>query len=186
VFLAGIQLLDLKIQIKIFGAFAQDLSEKKPTGETAMTQEDTYSYVVEGKLALPYQYFAGRTGSKFLISLRDKKKILGVKCKKCDKVFVPPRQTCERCFENISNNWVELSDTGEIVNFTVVRYTAKHLPRKAPFVLALIKLDGADTPVTHIVEGIAPDDVKIGLKVKAVFAKETTNTILDIDHFEPV
>ena len=33
------------------------------------SQED--SFVIEGKLALPYQYFAGRTGSRFLIALRD-------------------------------------------------------------------------------------------------------------------
>ncbi len=151
-----------------------------------MNQENKDCYVVDGKLALPYQYFAGRTGSRFLISLRDKKKIFGVKCNKCDKVFVPPRQTCERCFENISNNWVELSDTGEIVNFSVVRYEGKHLPRKPPFVLALIKLGGADTPMTHIVEGIEPEKVEVGMKVKATFSDEPTNTILDLDHFEPV
>ncbi|RJP46466.1 MAG: Zn-ribbon domain-containing OB-fold protein [Desulfobacteraceae bacterium] len=143
-------------------------------------------YVVEGKLALPYTYFAGRVGSTFITTLRDQRKIMGVKCNACGKVFVPPRQTCERCMEDIRNNWVALSDTGEVVNFTVVRYDDKHLPRKAPFVLAMIKLDGADTPMAHIVEGIDPENMTEGLKVKAVFADQTTNTILDIDHFEPV
>jgi uncharacterized OB-fold protein len=143
-------------------------------------------YVVEGKLALPYTYFAGRVGSTFITTLRDQRKIMGVKCNACSKVFVPPRQTCERCMEDIRDNWVTLSDTGEVVNFTVVRYDDKHLPRKAPFVLAMIKLDGADTPMAHIVEGIEPENMTEGLKVKAVFADQTTNTILDIDHFEPV
>jgi uncharacterized OB-fold protein len=143
-------------------------------------------YTIEGKLALPYTYFAGRVGSAFITAIRDKQKIMGVRCNACGKVFVPPRQTCEQCMEDIRNNWVELKNTGEVVNFTVVRYNDKHLPRKAPFVLAMIKLDGADTPMTHIVEGIDPDKVKEGLKVKAVFAKQTTNTILDIDHFIPL
>ena len=143
-------------------------------------------FVVDGKLALPYSYFAGRVGSTFITTLRDKKKIMGVRCNKCRKVFVPPRQTCERCFEDIRGNWVDLKNTGEVTNFTVVRYDDKHLPRKAPFILAMIKLDGADTPMAHILEGIAPADVKIGMRVEAVFAKQTTNTILDIDHFEPV
>ena len=143
-------------------------------------------YVVEGKLALPYTYFAGRVGSTFITTLRDQRKIMSVKCNACNKVFVPPRQTCERCMEDIRDNWVTLADTGEVVNFTVVRYDEKHLPRKAPFVLAMIKLDGADTPMAHIVEGIAPENMTEGLKVKAVFADQTTNTILDIDHFEPV
>ncbi|MFO7560053.1 MAG: Zn-ribbon domain-containing OB-fold protein [Desulfobacterales bacterium] len=143
-------------------------------------------YVVKGKLALPYTYFAGRVGSAFITTLRDKHKIMGVKCNTCDKIFVPPRQTCERCMEDIRNNWVELANTGELVNFTVVRYDDKHLPRKAPFVLAMIKLDGADTPMVHILEGVDMDAVQAGMKVKAVFAEKTTNTILDIDHFEPV
>ncbi|MGB9499537.1 MAG: Zn-ribbon domain-containing OB-fold protein [Dissulfuribacterales bacterium] len=143
-------------------------------------------YVVEGKLALPYTYFAGRVGSTFITTIRDQQKIMGVKCSTCDKVFVPPRQTCEQCLEDIRDNWVELGNTGAVVNFTVVRYNDKHLPRKAPFVLAMIKLDNADTPMVHILEGVDMDNVQTGMKVKAVFAEQTTNTILDIDHFEPV
>jgi len=143
-------------------------------------------YTIDGKLALPYSYFAGRVGSKFITTLRDEKKIMGVRCKTCGKVFVPPRQTCEKCMEDIRDKWVDLGNSGELVNYTVVRYNDGHLPRKAPFVLAMIKLDGADTPIVHILEGIGFEKIEIGMKVKAVFAEETTNTILDIDHFEPV
>ena len=65
---------------------------------------------------------------------------------------MPPRQICERDFTDIRDNWVDVSNTGVVTNFTVVRYDDKHLPRKAPFVLALVKLDGADTPFMHILE----------------------------------
>ena len=145
-----------------------------------------HCHVMDGKLALPYQYFAGRVGSRFIIALRDEKKILGVRCASCDRVFVPPRQTCERCFGVLTESWVELSDEGEVCNFTVVRTDDRHHPRKPPYVLALIKLGGADTPMAHILEGVEPERVEIGMRVKAVFAEQTTNTILDIDHFAPV
>ena len=147
--------------------------------------DTTDCFVVDGKLALPYTYFAGRVGSKFLTTIRDEKKIMGIKCNKCNKVFVPPRQTCDVCMEDIRDNWVDVQNTGEVTNFTVVRYDDKHLPKKAPYVLAMIKLDGADTPLVHVVEGIDLDKAKIGMKVQAVFADETTNTIMDIDHFAP-
>ena len=143
------------------------------------------SFVVEGKMALPYTYFAGRVGSKFITTIRDQKKIMGVKCPACNIVYLPPRQVCDKDFTDIRDKWVEVSNTGTVTNFTVVRYNDKHLPRKAPFVLALIKLDGADTPFMHILEECKIEEVKIGMKVEAVFAKETTNTILDIDHFKP-
>ncbi|MDQ5987053.1 MAG: hypothetical protein CSYNP_02789 [Syntrophus sp. SKADARSKE-3] len=142
--------------------------------------------VVPGKMALPNQYFAGRVGSKFIISLRDSNKILGVRCPKCKKVYVPPVEYCEKDMTKIDENWVELGNEGLIANYTIVNYNDKHLPRKAPYILALIKLDKADTPLAHIVEGIETDQVKTGMRVKAVFADKTTNTIRDIDHFEPV
>jgi uncharacterized OB-fold protein len=142
-------------------------------------------FQVDGKLALPYTYFAGRVGSKFLTTIRDEKKIMGIKCNKCNKVFVPPRQTCDICMEDVRDNWVDVQNTGEVTNFTVVRYDDKHLPKKAPYVLAMIKLEGADTSMVHVVEGIDVDKAKIGMKVQAVFAEETTSTLLDIDHFAP-
>ena len=152
-----------------------------------MTQglDTSDSYTIGGKLALPYTYFAGRVGSRFITTLRDRQEIKGVKCGTCDTVFVPPRQTCERCMEDLRDQWVDVKTTGELVNFTVIRYDDGHLPRKAPFVLGLVKLDGADTPMAHIIDGVDPESVAVGMKVRAVFAAESTNTILDIDHFEP-
>jgi uncharacterized OB-fold protein len=150
-------------------------------------REDTKDcFVLEGKMALPNQYFAGRLGSRFLIAIRDRKKIMGLKCGKCGKTFVPPREYCEKCWTKIADNQVELGTEGELVNFAVIRYGGRHLPKKPPYILGQIKLDGADTPLTHIVLGIDPREVQTGIRVKAVFAEKTTDTIMDIDHFEPV
>ncbi len=151
-------------------------------------QKDDFSksYVVEGKLALPYTYFAGRVGSTFLTTLRDQKKIMGVQCNQCEKIFVPPRQTCERCLSDIRDNWVPIENSGEVVNFTVVREQDKHLPRKTPYILGLIKLDGADTPMVHIIDGIDPEKITEGVRVRAVYTNESDPSILYIDHFEPI
>lgn len=143
------------------------------------------SYIIDGKLALPYSYFAGRVGSSFLTTLRDRKEIMGVRCGICDKVYIVPRQTCERCMSDIRNNWVLLGNSGEVVNFTVVREPDKHLPKPTPYILGLIKLDGADTLLTHIIEGVDPEKISEGMRVRAVFAEESEGTILEIDHFEP-
>ena len=148
--------------------------------------EENDSYIIHGKLALPYTYFAGRTGSTFLTTIRDQRRIMGVKCNTCNRVFVPPRQTCERCMADIRSQWVTVASHGEVVNHTVIRYPDKHLPRKPPFVLAMILLKGADTPMVHILEGVNPDRVQKGMNVTAVFSPAATNTLLDIDHFEPV
>ena len=150
-----------------------------------MSEDENYAFVVEGKMALPYQYFAGATGSKFIVALRDEKKILGVKCEKCNKTFVPPRQTCERCFSKLTDNWVELEPTGEVTGFTVVRYAEPYQPKEPPYILALIKLDGADTSIAHILDCGDVGDAEVGMRVRAVFSGERKDNILDIACFEP-
>jgi len=150
-----------------------------------MSEQADNAFVVEGKMALPYQYFAGATGSKFIVALRDEKKILGVRCEQCAKTFVPPRQTCERCFADLTDNWVELEPTGEVTGFTVIRYTEPYQPKEPPYVLALVKLDGADTPLTHLLECGDPANARTGMRVRAVFADQPKDNILAISHFEP-
>ncbi len=147
-----------------------------------MSEQD-YAYVVEGRMALPYQYFAGTTGSKFIVALRDEQKILGVRCEACDKTFVPPRQTCERCFADLTDQWVEVSNEGEVTGFTIVRHAEPYQPKEPPYVLALIKLDGTDTPLAHILDCGDVENARIGMRVKAVFAEEPQENILQIAHF---
>ena len=143
---------------------------------STLTAGPADSFVVEGKLALPYRYFAGQTGSRFLCALRDEQTIFGNRCPRCDKVFVPPRLTCERHPTEMLSEWIPLSGAGVVTGFTVVRYEEPYQPAKPPYILALVKLDGAD---------ISPSEMRVGLRLKAVFAKAPTSTILDIDHFAP-
>jgi 3-hydroxybutyryl-CoA dehydratase len=154
-----------------------------PASATKLTATPEDSFVIEGKLALPYKYFAGRTGSRFLIALRDEKKILGVRCPRCARVYVPPRSTCERHPTERLTEWVPVSASGVVTGFTVVRYAEPYQPARPPYVLALVKLDGADTAFAHLVKGVPPAEMRVGMRVKAVFAKATTSTILDIEGF---
>jgi acyl dehydratase len=150
---------------------------------STLTATAADSFVVEGKLALPYKYFAGRTGSRFLVALRDEQTILGLRCPKCDRVYVPPRHSCEHHVGEILTEWVPLSGRGVVKGFTVVRYEEPYQPTKPPYVLALIALDGAYGSIVHLVKGVAPRDMRVGLRVRAVFAKQRSASILDVSHF---
>jgi len=141
--------------------------------------------VVEGKLEIPFKYYAGAQASKFFIELRDNKKILGVKCPRCDKVYFPPRTTCTWCFSRL-DELVELGTRGELLSYTVVHYSEPVHPVKAPFVYGVVKLDGADTGLAHLIGEVNLDELKIGMRVEAVFKKEREGNILDIEYFKPV
>jgi hypothetical protein len=143
--------------------------------------------VYQSKINVPYSWWAGDTASKFYITLRDEKKIMGTKCGTCNKVFLPPRKVCPSCFTE-NREWVTLSDEGTVLSFTVARRRFAAIPnnKKVPVIWGLIKLDGADTAMLHYLDEIKPENVTIGMRVKAVFSEVLQGTIRDISHFKPV
>jgi hypothetical protein len=141
--------------------------------------------VYEGQIKVPYKWNVGETGSRFLIGLRDEKEIWGIECPKCKKVYVPPLKTCGTCFVN-TDKWVKVANTGTVESFTVVNYSHGMQPAKPPLIYGLIKLDGAGGSFVHLIGGVDPAKVTMGMKVKAVFADKREGTILDIKHFAPV
>jgi len=149
---------------------------------------DVFSGVVplvhKSGISVPYSWWAGETASRFFTSIRDDKKIFGTKCPKCAKVYLPPRKTCPVCFKR-NTEWVELSNGGEVVSFTVARRKLAAMRKDPPLVFALVKLDGADTALLHTIGEIDPEDVKIGMRVEAKFAEKRSGTIDDIEYFKP-
>ena len=133
-----------------------------------------------------YRSAAGQAGTRFLKALRDDKKILGVRCKECNEVFIPPTSTCVKCFSRL-DEWVELGSQGTVLSFTVVHSHEDYQPVQTPFVYAIIQLEGADTGLTHILGEIDDlEKIEIGMRVEAVFKAERNGHILDIEYFRPV
>ncbi len=134
-------------------------------------------------LKVPYRYSMGATASKFFIEIRDNKKIMGIKCPKCNMVYVPPRSTCGKCFSSL-DHWVELGGEGVLETYTRVHYSTPVQPVSAPFFYGIIKLDGADTGFPHFI-GEAGEGPHIGMRLQPVFKEERTGNMLDILYFKP-
>lgn len=129
---------------------------------------------VPGHWDIEYDYSAGETASYFLRTLRDKEQILGKQCPECERVLVPPRGFCERCFTD-TEDWVEVGPDGRIESFTVVPEDLGTGP-DAPFALAYVQLDGADTAMVNLIEGLdlndpdkAAEQLAVGTRVTAIF-----------------
>lgn len=134
---------------------------------------------------MPFEYSAGPVVSKFLVALRDEKKILAIKCAKCGLVYLPPRSTCAKCSAPMAD-WVELSGRGTLETFTVVHYPEPVQPMKTPYILGVVKLDGADTGLPHLIGEAEEKDLKVGMKLEPVFQENRTGHILDIKYFRPL
>jgi uncharacterized OB-fold protein len=132
-----------------------------------------------------YTYAAGRVRSRFLLELKDYQKITGTRCPCCKRVYVPARPICFGCLTEL-NEWVELSDKGTVLTYTVVSQPSPCHKVEVPFIYGIIQLDGADTGITHFLGEVDHEDLKIGMRVKAVFQKAREGSILDIQYFKPI
>lgn len=130
-----------------------------------------------------FSYDAGAVRSKFLIELRDNRRITGTKCPACNLVYVPARSSCNKCFSAL-NDFVEVADQGTLITYTVVNDAQPFYPSNPPFIFGIIKLDGADTGLVHLIGEIEPAEIKIGMRVKAVFNEKRTGNIKDIKYFK--
>ncbi len=87
------------------------------------------------------------------------------RCKECGRHHFYPRDACPFC-GSARIAWVPASGRGEVYSFSVVhRAPAAEFKAEVPYVLALVKTDEGPHLFTRIA-GVAPDRVKIGMKVK--------------------
>ncbi|MBD3253830.1 MAG: DNA-binding protein [Candidatus Lokiarchaeota archaeon] len=139
--------------------------------------------VFKGRIKVPYKHTAGAYVEKFMTDIGKENKIMGVKCPKCNKVFVPPKMVCFECFEKMEE-WVEVGNQGTIKGFTVITHNTEVMPLDPPFAYGIIRLDGADTDFIHLINEGDPSKIEVGQRVEAVFKPKPRKRILDIKFFK--
>ena len=144
-----------------------------------MTENNNFqAHQIVDRISINYRYTMGGQ-SKFFIDLKNNKKLQGTKCKKCGKIWMPPRVNCSDCYED--TEWVELPHTGTIKVSTIVWYTTSDFIQNVPYGIAFIQLDKADTGMLQGIfsENLVPSKVKKGQRVRAVFQKERLGKMTD-------
>ncbi len=154
-------------------------------GKSGIQSGGSQGVGVEGELSIPYRHAAGRHAERFSREMRDNRRIMGVRCSRCEAVLLPPRPYCGFCFEP-ATEWVEVADEGELVTFTSVQGDPDAAVFEEPRIRALIMLDGAGVHFPHVLGEVAPDDVSEGMRVKAVWSEDRNGTLSDIKYFRPI
>ncbi|HSV97272.1 MAG TPA: Zn-ribbon domain-containing OB-fold protein [Spirochaetota bacterium] len=145
---------------------------------------------ISWKPELKYAWDNGIAIGKYLRALKEGE-ILGALCEKCGRIMLPARSFCELCWRP-TDEYLPVKDTGKVNTFAIchVNWDASRLgpdePRHMP---AVIEIDGASDGqgIMHLLGNVKPENVKIGMKVKAVWKpeKEREGSITDIKYFEP-
>ena len=157
----------------------------------AITFDNKGNPVVKAEVCIPYETAVGPTWHRFFEEFK-RERIYGTKCPKCDRLLVPARSFCPRCFVDMEE-WVEVSQEGTVVCWAYTDYEFFGMPIPPPFINAMIRLDGTDCEFIHLIGGIDISDINLvrekvrtGIRVKAVWKKEKTGCIMDIEFFRPI
>jgi uncharacterized OB-fold protein len=133
------------------------------------------------KLEFPYRRSVGPIIGAFLTGLRDGK-VVGIKTA-AGRVICPPLEYDPETGDGLGvDALVDLSDTGVVTDWAHVSAPTGRQGLTDPFTWALIKIDGADTSLLHVVDGTA----ERGSKVRARWRDERRGHITDIECFEVV
>src|ERR1039458_575961 len=105
----------------------------------------------------------------------DQHRLVGHRCPSCRLVYVPPKGFCPLCVvATTEEDEVEVADRGTLTSFTVltpIQYRGQK--EREDYVLASILLDGADSTIgQQRIEGIANDQVRMGMRVSAAWAAD--------------
>jgi uncharacterized protein len=149
-------------------AAAQDIGAERAAGMTI------------APVRLHYMHTASPGESAYLRGLAEGR-LLGQRCGVCGQVYVPPRGTCPADGVPTSEE-VELPESGTVTTFCIVNVGypgQKAQGLTPPYVAAAVLLDGADIAFQHLVLGCDPGEVRMGMRVRAVWGED------GVSHFEP-
>jgi len=133
-------------------------------------------------LSFDYTRSVGATLGKFFTALRERR-VLGVRGSD-GRVHVPPAEYDPVTYEPLGE-MVPVSSVGTVVSWTWQPEPLGGEPLDRPFAWALIKLDGADTPLIHAVDvgAAGPSAIRTGTRVHVHWADEPVGAITDIAYF---
>lgn len=135
--------------------------------------------------SIEIQHTASRPESTFLRAL-EQGKLLGARTGETGKVYFPPKEANPATGLEL-DNYVELPDVGTVTTFAIINIPFAGQRIKPPYVAAYVLLDGADIPFLHLVSDIDANEVRMGMRVKAVWRprEEWGLGIDNIEYFRP-
>ena len=151
--------------------------EKMKLGGTHIKEEDIKTGKVLSRAEKPKLEYAWDNGvaiGRYLEELKNGR-LIARKCNKCRRIMIPPRMFCELCWRP-TDEWVYVKDTGTVYTYSIcyVNWDASRIPKgQPPHIPAVIHIDGASPHMgmLHKLGEVDPEDVKIGMRVQAVWKK---------------
>ena len=145
---------------------------------------DTEVLSAPNVLEYPYTRTTGPVIGRFMTGLRDGR-IEGIRARD-GRVVVPPTEFDPVTGEDLGpDDMVEVGQAGTVTTWAWVHEPRDKHPLDRPFAFALVRLDGADTALLHVVDAGDESAMSTGMRVRVEWRAEREGHILDIERFVP-
>ena len=150
----------------------------------------------DNPLMIGFRWPAGPYLGRFLLELKEKGRLWGIRCPGCGRLLLPPRIVCATCYTKIPEfpeGWIELSGKGKLLEWEKIIYpqmnpeTGKVKPE--PYLHATFVLDEG----VLFVHYLGPEDMderklREGMRVEMVMKplREREGKVTDIKYFRIV
>ena len=113
---------------------------------------------VESSITFPYKRSLGPVTGAFMTALTERR-IIGIR--NGAGVLVPPMEWDPHTGAELAHDFVDVGPAGTVESWTWVPVPSEQHPLAQPFAFALIKLDGATTPLLHAVDSGTPEAMTV-------------------------
>jgi uncharacterized OB-fold protein len=91
-------------------------------------------------------------------------KIMGSKCKNCQRLYFPPRADCD-CMDG-ETEWIQLSGNCKLITYTTLHFAPPSFRYDVPYTLGVAQFDEGPTVFAPLSKYIKSEQIKIGMKLK--------------------
>jgi uncharacterized OB-fold protein len=130
----------------------------------------------------PFKRTTGPVIGAFLTGLRERV-LLGIRGSD-GRVIVPPAESDPVTGEDLGE-LVEVGPGGVVTTWAWVHHPHPQHPLDRPFAWALVRLDGADTAMLHVVDAGSVDAMHSGMRVTPRWRHDREGAIGDLACFTP-
>lgn len=96
------------------------------------------------------------------------KKLMAVRCIRCQHVMVPPRQICTAC-RSSTVEWIQLGQKGKLVTYTIVHVAPPQFRHMTPYAVGIVEMpEGVRLP--GIVRTSRLESLKVGMELEIDFS----------------
>lgn len=158
-----------------------DRNAKLPETEGGTILFNTDPIIIKHHYEVDYLHSYAQD-SPFFVGLT-KRRLMGSHCTGCGRRFATPRGHCMEC--GAPTEWFELPREGKVHTFTTCHFGGEAFLKETPFTLIMVEFEGVDTLFLSRLIGAKPEEVTIGLPVKARFLRNCKFKPTDV-YFVPM